>query len=124
MAALRPSCAFEITNRVRACLLALRVPEQQEAAYRLPTPWPIADAIARIRRRLAALPEGGPLQLFLPETEDAESADQMHRRPAVASTLVAGLELARDGELTLQQEGLWLPIRVGQPDDRAAAGTA
>ena len=116
----------DITDLLRACLLALRVPEQQQAAYRLPppTPWPMADAIARMRRRLASLPEGGPLQLFLPEIEHDAVADQTYRRAAVASTLVAGLELARDGELTLQQEQQWLPIQVGQPDDQARAGTA
>ena len=116
----------DITDLLRACLLVLRVPEQQEAAYRLPppTPWPVAEAIARLRRRLAALPEGGPLQLFLPEIEHDRAADPTHCRAAVASTLVAGLELARDGALTLRQEHSWLPIQVGQPNDRAAAGAA
>ena len=116
----------DIIDLLRACLLALRVPEQQEAAYRLPppTPWPVAEAIARLRRQLAALPEGGPLQLFLPEIGNENATDQTHRRAAVASTLVASLELARHGEITLQQEHPWLPIRVRQPSDRAAAGAA
>ena len=116
----------DITDLLRACLLALRVPEQQEAAYRLPppTPWPVADALVRMRRRLASLPEGGPLQLFLPEIEHDAAADLTHRRAAVASTLVASLELARHGELTLQQEDTWLPIQVRQPGGQAAAGAA
>ena len=115
----------DITDLLRACLLALRVPEQQ-AAYQLPppTPWPVADAIARMRRRLASLPKGEPLQLFLPEIEHVKAANPTHRRAAVASTLVASLELARDGELILQQEDPWLPIQVGQPGDCAAAGAA
>ena len=116
----------DITDLLRICLLVLRLPYQQEAAYRLPppTPWPVADAMARMRRRLASLPEDGPLQLFLPEMKQDAAADQINSRAAVASTLVAGLELARDGALTLQQEHAWLPIQVGQPDDRARAGAA
>ncbi len=39
----------DITELLRACLVALRLDEQQAEAYRLPPPtrWPIADAIAR-----------------------------------------------------------------------------
>ena len=99
----------DITDLLRACLRALRAPEQAVCRLPPPTPWPVADAIAGIRRRLASLPEGGPLQLFLPAIKHDEDADLTHRRAAVASTLVAGLEFARDGELTLQQEDLWLP---------------
>jgi chromatin segregation and condensation protein Rec8/ScpA/Scc1 (kleisin family) len=41
-------------------------------------------------------------------------------RAAVASTLVAGLELARDGALALEQDVAWSPIRIRQRQDRAA----
>ena len=50
----------DLTALLRACLLMLQLSEPVVAAYRLPPPppllWPIADAIARERQRLEALP--------------------------------------------------------------------
>jgi chromatin segregation and condensation protein Rec8/ScpA/Scc1 (kleisin family) len=45
-------------------------------------------------------------------------------RAALSSTLIAGLELARDGVLALEQDPAWTPVRVrrheDRPDDRQA----
>jgi segregation and condensation protein A len=53
----------DITDLLRACLLALRVPDEQAAAYRPrpPSLWRVTDAIPLMRRLLAAVPDGGLL---------------------------------------------------------------
>jgi segregation and condensation protein A len=38
----------------------------------------------------------------------------LRRRAAVASTLVAGLELTRTGTLALDQDAAWTAIRMGR----------
>jgi chromatin segregation and condensation protein Rec8/ScpA/Scc1 (kleisin family) len=42
----------------------------------------------------------------------------LRARAALASTLIAGLELARDGVLALDQDAAWTPVRVKRRDDR------
>ena len=107
----------DITDLLRACLVALHVPAAQVAAYRPRPPplWRVSDAIPYLRRRLAALPDATPLAAFLPRLDGADPGRPLRCRAAVASTLVAGLELARDGALTLAQDVAWAPIRVDPP---------
>jgi segregation and condensation protein A len=103
----------DITELLRACLVALRVPEQADADRTRPLPlWHVSDAIARICQLLGALPDGSPLTAFLPEADGAESRRALRRRVAVSSTLVASLELARTGTLALDQDAPWTPIRL------------
>jgi len=94
---------------MEACLVVLRGsggrPEEMPI-YRpaVPELWRVPDALARIRAMLAEHPEGGDLVGFLP-TIGAEEPDRpLKARAAVASTLMAGLELAREGVLMLRQE--------------------
>lgn len=94
---------------MEACLVVLRArggrPEEAPL-YRpaIPELWRVPDALARIRAMLAERPEGGDLAGFLP-TIGAEEPDRpLKARAAVASTLMAGLELAREGILMLRQE--------------------
>ena len=110
----------DIAELLRACLVALRVPPEQADAHRPRPPrlWQVGDALARIRQRLGTLPDGGPLAAFLPEVDSAESGRALRRRVAVSSTLVASLELARTGTLTLDQDAPWMSIRVQHRDDR------
>jgi segregation and condensation protein A len=62
--------------------------------------WRVADALTLIRARIIAFPQGAALRCFLPNlTPDRPS----YVRAAVASTLVASLELARAGEVGLEQ---------------------
>jgi segregation and condensation protein A len=112
----------DIADLLRACLVVLQVPEAQAVAYRpRPAPlWRVTDAIPRIRRLLAAVPDGGPLAGFLPAIAGDDPGRALRCRAAVASTLVAGLELARDGALALEQDAAWSPIRIRQRQDRAA----
>ena len=112
----------DITALLRACLLVLQLPEPVVAAYRLPPPtlWPIADAIARVLQRLAALPDGSPMTDYLPPTQGNEQT-RLRQRAAVASTLIAGLMLAQDGQLKLEQDNTWQVIQLRHSDGKDAA---
>ena len=116
----------DLTELLRACLVALRLDEAQAEAYQLPppTPWPVHETIARLRQRLALLPDGSPLTDYLPVIPDGDQL-VLRTRAAVASTLIAGLELARDGQLSLDQDETWRPIYVGRSDaeDASARGS-
>jgi segregation and condensation protein A len=93
----------DITELLRACLAALRVPDQADAyTPRLSPLWQVSDAIVRLRQLLGALPDGSPLTDFLPTAVVAEPGRALRCRVAVSSTLVAGLELARAGALAPQ----------------------
>ena len=127
--------APELVSLFRACLAALRRPPQPAGAdvYRpkLPPLWRVPDALARMRKLLGELAGSGnetpghrALQHFLPEVTREPPRYDVRCRAAVASTLLAGLELAREGEATLEQDGTWKtigvrPVHAGVP--RAAA---
>ena len=103
----------DLTDLMRACLVALALPDQLADAYPLPprTLWPVQASIARIRDQLTVLPDGSALTAFLPNLK-VEEVDGFHARSALASTLVAALELARHGQLTLDQKEAWQKIRI------------
>jgi segregation and condensation protein A len=65
--------------------------------------WRTPDAIARVERLLATDGESRPLAGFLPEILAEASHRALRRRAAAASTLMAGLELARPGMLAAGQ---------------------
>ena len=65
---------------------------------------------------LAERPAGGELGAFLPRIEADGPDRELRCRAAVASTLVAGLELARGGALMLEQDGAGAPVMIiGRP---------
>ena len=103
----------DLTELLRACLVALRLPAEAQdyQPRRLPF-WSVGDAAARISRMIGTLPNGALLEAFLPEIPDPGPGSVLHRKAAHAATLIAGLELARDGGLTLDQDALWQPIHV------------
>ena len=49
---------------------------------------------------------------FLPEVAESAPGRELRCRVAGAATLLAGLELTRDGALTLDQDGSWQPIHI------------
>jgi segregation and condensation protein A len=103
----------DITELLRACLSALRVPERADADCPRRAPlWQASDAIAHIRQLIDTLPEGSPLTAFLPAVDDAEPGRTLRRRVAISSTLIAGLELVRTGTVALDQDAPWTSIRV------------
>jgi segregation and condensation protein A len=109
----------DITDLLRACLVALAVPARHAEALRPRPPkfWRVPDAIARIEHLLRTLPEGGPMVVFLPEIAGGSRDRALRYRAAVSSTLIASLELARDGALALDQDAAWRPILVKYRDD-------
>ena len=72
------------------------------------------------------MPDGSPLWALLPPIARDAPARPLRCRAAVASTLIAALEQARDGALALDQAADWMPIRVTRraPDDSAAGDPA
>ena len=102
----------DITELLRACLIALRLPEQPDAYRPKQAPlWQVNDAIARMRQLLGVLPDGSPLTAFLPTVGGAEPGRTLRCRVALSSTLVASLELARAGTMAVDQDVPWTPIR-------------
>ena len=108
----------DITALLRACLAAIRLPAEAGALYRVPGPpfWSVADAAARIRAMLPEVgEEGRAFEAFLPEVPVDAPERALRCRVAVAGTLLAGLELTRDGTAELTQVVDWRSIRVGKP---------
>jgi segregation and condensation protein A len=68
----------------------------------------VEEAVARLRRLLGRIPDWQSLVTFLPEG----LKDGILKRSAVASTFVATLELVRQGQAEVRQEGPFRPIYV------------
>ncbi len=105
----------DIVALLQACLAVLEE-GHGSGSYR-PAPlllWRVPDALARLRRMLPAMaPEGGaPLERFLPETPPGRPDTPLQRRAALASTLLAGLELEREGGAVLGQDETFGPVDI------------
>ncbi len=74
--------------------------------------WTVQEAIAQLSRTLGEFPSWAVLQRFLPDGEVGASLDTVERRAALASTLIAGLEMARGGAVELRQERAFGPIML------------
>jgi segregation and condensation protein A len=75
----------------------------------------VAEARARILKRLAEAPDGLPLEQLLPEdsaTAGISAEPALKQRAAWASTFIASLELAKQGEAALAQEDRFTAIHV------------
>jgi len=95
--------------------LAARRRAGAKLAYR-PKPmnyFSVQNALERIGRLLGSMPDWSTLDAFLPEA----LGDGLPRRAALSATLVAGLEMARAGEILLRQEQDFGPIRMKKGDD-------
>jgi len=115
----------DITELLRACHRLIALPARDRVYRPSPPPlWRVPDALARFRALLAGLPEGGaPLAHFIPRGRELKRTP-LQRRAALASTLVAALELGRDGVLALEQEGAFGEITVNGRPSRAVADAA
>jgi segregation and condensation protein A len=109
----RSALAADLAGLVRAYLAAARRRDAQ-ARYRpvRRSLWRLQDALARLERLLGATPDWLALERFLPET----LRDPLERRAALASTLLAGLEVARGGAVELRQEAPFGPIALRRGD--------
>ena len=72
----------------------------------------VSDALARIREHLAVLEAPVPLAAFLPRVPPTAADHDLVCRSAVASTLVAALELARNGEMKFGLESRFEDVSV------------
>jgi segregation and condensation protein A len=68
----------------------------------------VQNALERLQRLIGSMPDWSTLEGFLPEG----LADGLPRRAAMSATLVAGLEMAKDGRLSLRQDERFGPILV------------
>jgi segregation and condensation protein A len=77
----------------------------------------IDEAIARLREILPGVPDWTDLKAFLPQNERRP----LMRRSAISTTLIAVLELVRQGKADLRQDGgAYSPIYL-KPADRPSA---
>ena len=67
--------------------------------------WTVQDAIKRLSATLGDMPGWAFLERFLPENLVGQE-----RRAAIASTLIASLELAKGGSLRMRQDAPFAPI--------------
>ncbi len=110
--------APELAPLFRACLAALRQPRPAQNERPPPLPlWRVPEALALVRQRLAVLAGAGEgraatLAGLLPPLAREPPGYALRCRAALASTLIASLELARTGEAALEQEGAWAPVRL------------
>ena len=97
--------AADLTALLRACLVLLELPARERTWRPSPPPlWRVPDALAHMRALLVGLPQGAALEAFLPAAVEQGPVARLQRRAALASTLVAGLELSRDGAVALSQD--------------------
>ncbi len=68
----------------------------------------VQNALERLSRLLGSLPDWSSLEHFLPEGLE----DGIPRRAAISATLIAGLEMAKDGRLHLRQNEKFGPILI------------
>ncbi|MGA9866550.1 MAG: ScpA family protein [Acetobacteraceae bacterium] len=107
----RTRLRLDLPSLMRAYITAV----QRAAASRTYRPrpltvWTLQDALGRLAALLGTLPDWTSLERFLPE----HLGGATQRRAALASTLLAGLELARDGAVRLRQEQPFGPIWIGR----------
>lgn len=99
---------------MEACLVVLRGRPGTETfepapVYHVAVPdlWRIGDAMERIKKMLPEYLEGAPMGAFLPRIAEEDVNRSLKTRAAVASTFVAGLELAKQEVLRLEQRELF-----------------
>ena len=110
----RSRLALDLSGLMRAYLTALRRGAGTRAYRPRPvTLWSVQDALARLAVLVGSLPDWSTLEQFLPE----RLTTPLQRRAAVASTLLAGLEMARGGAIRLRQEAAFGPILIRSGGD-------
>ncbi|APH54554.1 Segregation and condensation protein ScpA [Granulibacter bethesdensis] len=68
--------------------------------------WSVKDALGRLEKLVGSLPDWTSLEQFIPQ----DLLSPLERKAALASTLIAGLEMARHGAVRLRQEAPFGPI--------------
>ncbi|WP_052389621.1 segregation and condensation protein A [Belnapia moabensis] len=98
---------------LRACLRLLVLPHR-DRVYRPRPPqlWRVPDALEWMRGLLPKIGAGADLTSFLPPPSEARARSRLQRRAALATTLMAGLELGREGVVTLDQAEAFGMVRI------------
>ncbi len=109
----RSRLVADLPSLMRGYVEALR----RVAAQRVYRPkqlsfWTVQDAIGRMTATLGAMPPWSTLEAFLPDRLSGRAL-----KAAVASTLIASLEMARTGGVVLRQDAPFAPILVSKGDD-------
>lgn len=92
----------------------------------MPSLFSVDDSVARMRRLFGEMrPAWHSLAQFLPQM--GERAEPLVRKSALASTFAAVLELCRDGQVEVRQDGAFQPIFIkpvaeDADDDEASNG--
>jgi segregation and condensation protein A len=98
---------------LRACLRLLVLPHRDRVYRpRPPALWRVPDALQRMRQLLPTVGDGADLAAFLPLPSEARVQSRLQRRAALATTLMAGLELGREGVLALDQSEAFGTVRI------------
>ena len=109
----RSRLTLELGGLVRAYLQAVRRGTRAtQYRPRALTLWTVQDALNRLSSLLGSLPDWTSLEQFLPDC----FASPMERRAALASTLIASLEMARGGSVRQRQEEAFAPILLHRGD--------
>ena len=111
----RSRLALDVGSLVRAYLGATRrALSRRRYKPRPVTLWTVKDALQRLASMLGSVPDWSSLERFLPEAV----VGPLEKRAALASTLLAGLEMARSGVVRLRQEHVFGPILVQRRRER------
>lgn len=109
----RSRIALDMPALMRAYLAALRrAGASQHYRPAAVTLWSIQQALVRLAELIGRMPDWTGLEKFLPPLRGT----RLQNRAALASILVAGLEMARSGQLRLRQEEQFGPILVRARD--------
>jgi segregation and condensation protein A len=101
--------ALDLASLVRGYLTGVRRGSGTRRYQPRPvTLWTVKEALQRLAALLGSVPDWTSLDSFLPET----LGGPLERRAALASTLLAGLEMAKSGGVRLRQEHDFGPILV------------
>ena len=115
----RSRLALDLGSLVRAYLQAVR--RRASSRHYQPRPlslWSVKEALERVGSLLGSMPDWASLDQFLPDS----LGGLLECRAALASTLLAGLELARGGAVRLRQEHEFGPILVRRVERKVEEG--
>ena len=109
---------------LRACLRLLVLPHR-DRVYRPRPPelWRVPDALERMRELLPKVGEGADLITFLPLPFEERAKSKLQLRAALATTLMAGLELGREGVVALDQVEVFGTVHIRPAILNGARGT-
>lgn len=102
---------------MEACLVVLRhhsgrADDDVPCRSAVPDLWRLPDALAHVRAALAEHPEGGDLASFLVPVALGDRNRSLKARAALASTLLASLELAKEGTAQVAQDEMFGVVRL------------